>query len=70
MTIGWFNKEFIRSGLIEKEYGRILRDAFENRNSGDYDSFVVFDRDSVSILYSEMKDFIEKIEVFIYASME
>lgn len=68
--IGWFNKEFIRSGLIEKEYGRILRDAYENRTSGDYDSFVVFDRDSVSILYSEMKDFIEKIEVFISASME
>jgi uncharacterized protein (UPF0332 family) len=29
--IGWFNKEFIRNGLIEKEYGRMLRDAFENR---------------------------------------
>jgi len=35
--IGWFNKEFIRTGLIEKDYGRMLRDAYENRNYGDYD---------------------------------
>jgi len=68
--IGWFNKEFIRNGLIEKEYGRMLRDAFENRTYGDYDSFVVFDKDSVLIFYSEMKDFIEKIEAYICASME
>jgi uncharacterized protein (UPF0332 family) len=66
--IGWFNKEFIRSGLIEKEFGRILRDAFENRTSGDYDSFVVFDHSEVLLLYADMKSFIEQIEIFIRAS--
>ena len=66
--IGWFNKEFIRTGRIEKEFGRILRDAFENRTSGDYDSFVVFDQDEVSIMFSEMKSFVEEIESFINAS--
>ena len=68
--IGWFNKEFIRTGLIEKDYGRMLRDAYENRTYGDYDTFVVFDKDSVLIFYSEMKDFIEKIEAYICALME
>lgn len=63
--IGWFNKEFIRTGLIEKEFGRILRDAYENRTSGDYDSFVIFDQAEVLLLYSDMKSFIEKIEIFI-----
>lgn len=66
--IGWFNKEFIRSGLIEKEFGRILRDAFENRTSGDYDSFVVFDRSEVLLLFTDMKYFIEQIEIFIRSS--
>jgi uncharacterized protein (UPF0332 family) len=65
--IGWFNKEFIRAGLIEKEYGRILRDGFENRTSGDYDSFIVFDRKDVLLLFSEMKSFINRIEIFIKA---
>ncbi len=66
--IGWFNKEFIRTGLIEKEFGRILRDAFENRTSGDYDSFVIFDHAEVLLLFSDMKSFIEQIEAFIRAS--
>lgn len=66
--IGWFNKEFIRAGLIEKVYGRILRDAFENRTSGDYDSFVVFDRTEVLMLFSDMKSFIDQIEIFIISS--
>jgi uncharacterized protein (UPF0332 family) len=68
--IGWFNKEFIRSGLIEKEFGRILRDAFENRTSGDYDSFVIFDQTEVLLLFSEMKSFIEMIGIFIKASID
>jgi uncharacterized protein (UPF0332 family) len=66
--IGWFNKEFIRSGLIEKEFGRILRDAFENRTSGDYDSFVEFNQTEVLIFFAEMKSFIERIEIFIRES--
>lgn len=66
--IGWFNKEFIRTGLIEKEFGRILRDAFENRTSGDYDSFVVFNPEEVLLLFSDMKSFIEQIEAFIRVS--
>jgi uncharacterized protein (UPF0332 family) len=66
--IGWFNKEFIFTGLIEKEFGRMLRDAFENRTSGDYDSFVVFDLSEVLLLFTDMKSFIEQIEVFIRSS--
>lgn len=66
--IGWFNKEFVRTGLIEKEFGRILRDAFENRTSGDYDSFVIFDQAEVLLQFSDMKSFIEQIDVFIRVS--
>ncbi|NJK95313.1 MAG: HEPN domain-containing protein [Bacteroidales bacterium] len=29
--IGWFNKEFISTGQIDKKYGRILRNAYQNR---------------------------------------
>jgi uncharacterized protein (UPF0332 family) len=63
--IGWFSKDFIRKELIAKEYGRILRDAYESRTSGDYDSFVVFKHSEVLLLFSDMKSFIEQIEIFI-----
>jgi uncharacterized protein (UPF0332 family) len=63
--VGWFNKEFINTGLIPKNFGRILRDAYENRTSGDYDSFVEFDQKEVLQLFADMKLFIEHIEFFL-----
>lgn len=65
--IGWFNREFINTGLIPKNFGRILRDAYKNRTSGDYDSFVEFDQKEVLQLFADMKLFIEKIELFLKA---
>jgi uncharacterized protein (UPF0332 family) len=64
--IGWFNKEFIKPGLIEMTYGNILRKAYENRTSGDYDSFCEFEKEEVQFLFGEMKLFIEKIKTYIF----
>lgn len=63
--IGWFNKEFIRSNRIEVEYGKVLRKAYENRTSGDYDAFYEFEKEDVSKLFEEMKGFIKRIERFV-----
>lgn len=59
--IGWFNKEFISSGILEKKYGRILRLAFQYRTKGDYDAYVTFEKDEVINIYIEMIDFIKEI---------
>jgi uncharacterized protein (UPF0332 family) len=40
--IGWFNKEFISNGILKPYYGQVLRNAFQNRNKGDYDAFIIF----------------------------
>ncbi|VEN74433.1 conserved hypothetical protein [Candidatus Desulfarcum epimagneticum] len=40
--IGWFNKEFIKTGVFKRNYGKTLRDAFEIRKQGDYDAFIEF----------------------------
>jgi len=37
--IGWFNKKFISSGIIEARYGKIIRNAHQKRQKGDYDAF-------------------------------
>jgi len=58
--IGWFNKEFIQTGKVEKNYGRVLRKAYENRTTGDYDTFIEFEKNDVVQLFEEMKQFIEK----------
>lgn len=65
--IGWFNKEFIASERLAKKYGRILRIVYQNRTKGDYDAYIDFTEDEVELLFSEMKDFIGRIETLIQA---
>jgi uncharacterized protein (UPF0332 family) len=60
--IGWFNKEFVSNDLLDKKYGKILRNAYQNRTKGDYDAFVDFSRAEVEELLNEMKQFISAVE--------
>jgi uncharacterized protein (UPF0332 family) len=60
--IGWFNKEFLWTGRVEKNFGKILMKAYENRTTGDYDTFVEFEKNDVVQLFKEMKQFIARIE--------
>lgn len=64
--IGWFNKNFILTGLIDTKYGKIINKAFNRRTKGDYDSFVEFDSETIEEMYEEMKEFNTTIERFIY----
>jgi len=63
--IDWFNKTFIRAGLIDQDFGRILKDCYEYRKKADYDSFVEFEKIDVEVLFDEMKKFISAIKLFI-----
>ncbi|MGE5399600.1 MAG: HEPN domain-containing protein [Ignavibacteriales bacterium] len=38
--IGYFNKEYINSGRIDPEIGKILRTAYDRRQAADYHDFV------------------------------
>jgi len=63
--IGWFNKEFISTGEIDRKYGRILHNAYNNRSTGDYDDFAEFDGEDVKKSFDEMKDFIRTIRALL-----
>jgi len=63
--IGWFNKEFISTGEIDRKYGRILHNAYSNRSTGDYDDFAEFDEEDVKKSFDEMKDFIRTIRALL-----
>jgi uncharacterized protein (UPF0332 family) len=63
--MGWFNQNFVKPGLIEVKYGKILRDAFKNRSDGDYAPFILFEKDDVLDMRSDMVDFIERISLFL-----
>ncbi|MEA1912860.1 MAG: HEPN domain-containing protein [candidate division WOR-3 bacterium] len=63
--IGWFNKKFIKEGLIDKKYGSIIHKAYDKRTKGDYDDFVEFSKEEVSELFKNMKEFLFSIEELI-----
>jgi len=63
--IGWFNKTFIATGRIDKEFGRILRDCYNYRISADYDSYYCFEKADVNVLFFEMKSFIGMINLYL-----
>jgi uncharacterized protein (UPF0332 family) len=68
--IAWFNKEFVASGKLEKKYGKILRNAYQNRRKGDYDAFMDFTTDEVETMIKDMQDFISEIQKYIKHSSE
>ena len=63
--IGWFNKNFIHSGLIDTKFGKIVNKAFNRRTKGDYDTFVEFEEEIIDEMFVEMKEFISEIKSFI-----
>lgn len=63
--IGWFNKDFIKTGLIDIRYGQILRDAFKNRTEGDYSPFIEFELADVIEMRDDLKEFVMELEAFI-----
>ncbi len=63
--IGWFNKTYIATGIIDKRFGKILRNAYQNRTKGDYDAFVTFDKEGLIAMHAEMIDFIKEIQRLI-----
>jgi len=66
--IGWFNKEFISTGILDPYYGKILRNAFQNRTKGDYDAFISFEKEEVNEMHAEMEKFIKALEKLIIDS--
>ena len=63
--IAWFNKEFISSQKIDKRFGKILRNAYQNRRKGDYDAFMDFTSEEIESMIEDMKDFISEIQNYI-----
>jgi len=64
--IGWFNKDFIKTGVIDISYGRIINNAFENRSDSDYGLFVEFTLEDITEMHQEMKAFIKEIKKHIF----
>jgi len=60
--LSWFNRNYVKTGMVSKEIGKIYKKQFENRLEGDYDDFVELIKEDVEVDYKNMLDFISEIE--------
>lgn len=42
-----FNREYVKTGIVRKEYGRLYSVLYDARQEGDYADFIEFDRKEV-----------------------
>jgi uncharacterized protein (UPF0332 family) len=64
-VIAFFDKEFIRSGQLPKEYSRTLHRAFNERQQDDYMPFVEMDADEIRSLFGDVRTLVSGISNYI-----
>jgi uncharacterized protein (UPF0332 family) len=60
-----FSEYFIKTGKIDKEYGKLYSQLFTWRQKGDYDDFFDFNKDKVLPYFEPVNRLISMIEIMI-----
>lgn len=64
-VLAFFNKNFIKSGLLPEALGRSLNKAFELRQRGDYREYIELTHEQVAPFIGEARNFIVAVRVHL-----
>lgn len=64
-VIAYFQKEFIKTGIFDKKYSKYLQQAFQIRNSCDYDDFFIVSEQDAEEQYERATEILTIIEEYI-----
>lgn len=64
-VIAYFQKEFIKTEIFDKKYSKYLQQAFQIRNSCDYDDFFIVSKQDAEEQYERAIEIVTSIEVYI-----
>ena len=64
-VISYFQKEYIKTGLIDKKYSKYLSQAFQIRNNSDYADFFIVSKKDAQEQSEKAKEFHSAIEEYI-----
>jgi uncharacterized protein (UPF0332 family) len=62
---GYFNREFIKTGVFPKEFGIVFNAVFEYRQKFDYVDLLVPEKELISDYIAEAEKFIAKISSYL-----
>ena len=54
---------FIQTGLLEREYGRIYQQLYDNRQAGDYEDVIYYDQITYDELMPQAERFIQRVRI-------
>ncbi len=63
--ISYFNTKYVKSGIFEVEYSKMLTTAFKIRNDSDYKDFYIITRQDSYLQLNNAKKFILRIKEYI-----
>lgn len=69
-VISTFGQYFVKSGLIEAEFAKMLTQAFDSRNDTDYDLMLMPDEEFAQAELNDAKRFVKRIEQYLHESGE
>ena len=64
-AISLFDREFIKSGIFDKELSKTLHRAFELRQKGDYLEQAEVTKSDVDEMLPKTKDFVDKVKEYL-----
>jgi len=57
-----FSLHFIKTGRLDKKYGKLLAQLFDLRQKGDYENILEYSREDVEPLFGQVEEMIKTIE--------
>lgn len=63
-VVAYFQKEFVKTNIFDKKYSKYLQQAFQIRNSCDYDDFFIVSKQDAEEQYERAREILEVIEAY------
>ncbi len=64
-VIGYFQKNYIKTGVFEMKYSKYLSQAFQIRNNTDYADFFIVTKAEAADQYERAVEFVQKLESYV-----
>ncbi len=57
-----FGLNFVKNGIVDKKYGKLYSKLFDYRQKGDYGDLFDYDKETISPLIGQVREFIDEIK--------
>lgn len=64
-VIAYFQKNYIKEGILEKKYSKYIQNAFQVRNTSEYDDFYIVSKEAASTQYERAVEMLAAVKEYL-----